>query len=356
MVDRCPPAEACRDAFDRMSKATVAMCMSTTGFSSNAAGSVGDSGGLNSKRRVRMPQQPPRQLQVVGQQPAEQMAGLLRDGSRSIATENDAEYFRELELQRQQQYLRNGFAVSNTRSQPLAQQQQQQRRPHHQPSQSQQVKGMPRPQFDMGLNDLYAPSPVLTNRSVLSNKRNSIGGQVKAEDSPVAFTIPRSEDPTPNPAQQQAHQSQQPQVQYGLSPPNTNFNSGPPSMSDQSPIGQQQYMTSPTSLTPTNLAINNNYLPQNFTQQLNPNMEVDFSNLPEFSNLDFLNDRNLNYAMNGGDVTMGMDGGMGNEGVPAGAGGVNLGFGWGAEGDGHDFSEGGNQLDFFDGFYFGTGV
>lgn len=34
LVDKCPPAEACRDAFDRMSKATIKMCMSTTGFGS----------------------------------------------------------------------------------------------------------------------------------------------------------------------------------------------------------------------------------------------------------------------------------------------------------------------------------
>jgi hypothetical protein len=31
-MEKCPPAEACRDAFERMSKATVQMCMSTTGF------------------------------------------------------------------------------------------------------------------------------------------------------------------------------------------------------------------------------------------------------------------------------------------------------------------------------------
>jgi hypothetical protein len=31
-MQKCPPAEACRDAFERMSKATVQMCMSTTGF------------------------------------------------------------------------------------------------------------------------------------------------------------------------------------------------------------------------------------------------------------------------------------------------------------------------------------
>lgn len=34
LIDKCPPAEACRDAFERMSKATVKMCVSTTGFGS----------------------------------------------------------------------------------------------------------------------------------------------------------------------------------------------------------------------------------------------------------------------------------------------------------------------------------
>ncbi|KAL8929345.1 MAG: hypothetical protein Q9172_000518 [Xanthocarpia lactea] len=36
LSDKCPPAEACRDAFERMSKATVKMCLSTTGFGSPA--------------------------------------------------------------------------------------------------------------------------------------------------------------------------------------------------------------------------------------------------------------------------------------------------------------------------------
>ncbi|KAJ5551858.1 hypothetical protein N7461_006556 [Penicillium sp. DV-2018c] len=34
LMQKCPPAEACRDAFERMSKATVQMCLSTTGFGS----------------------------------------------------------------------------------------------------------------------------------------------------------------------------------------------------------------------------------------------------------------------------------------------------------------------------------
>ena len=32
LVKKCPPAEACRDAFERMSKATIKMSVSTTGF------------------------------------------------------------------------------------------------------------------------------------------------------------------------------------------------------------------------------------------------------------------------------------------------------------------------------------
>jgi hypothetical protein len=38
LIDKCPPAEACRDAFERMSRATVQMCLATTGFSSQTSG------------------------------------------------------------------------------------------------------------------------------------------------------------------------------------------------------------------------------------------------------------------------------------------------------------------------------
>ncbi|KAI4193291.1 MAG: hypothetical protein LQ350_008389 [Teloschistes chrysophthalmus] len=41
LISKCPPAEACRDAFERMSRATVKMCLSTTGFGSQATGAFG---------------------------------------------------------------------------------------------------------------------------------------------------------------------------------------------------------------------------------------------------------------------------------------------------------------------------
>jgi hypothetical protein len=36
MIENCPPAESCKEAFDRMSKATIKMAMSTTGFGPSA--------------------------------------------------------------------------------------------------------------------------------------------------------------------------------------------------------------------------------------------------------------------------------------------------------------------------------
>ena len=36
LSEKCPPAETCRDAFERMAKATVSMVLKTTGFGSRA--------------------------------------------------------------------------------------------------------------------------------------------------------------------------------------------------------------------------------------------------------------------------------------------------------------------------------
>ncbi|RDL35818.1 Zn2 DNA-binding protein [Venustampulla echinocandica] len=61
LIEKCPPAEACRDAFDRMSKATVQMCMSTTGFSTSTRG-------LNSRERRPSHHQRPQPLDANGSQ------------------------------------------------------------------------------------------------------------------------------------------------------------------------------------------------------------------------------------------------------------------------------------------------
>lgn len=48
---KCPPAEVCRDAFNRMAKATITMCMSSTGFGEQAKQALEASKGKSSKPR-----------------------------------------------------------------------------------------------------------------------------------------------------------------------------------------------------------------------------------------------------------------------------------------------------------------
>jgi len=55
MIDHCPPAAACKDAFDRMSKATVQMCMATTGFGPTAIRSQKKDPGASSTAVLRTP-------------------------------------------------------------------------------------------------------------------------------------------------------------------------------------------------------------------------------------------------------------------------------------------------------------
>ena len=64
LVPMCPPAEACRDAFVRMSKATISMVMSTTGFGNRSTlgtqplnSSEGYFGGHSESHRVKQESQ-----------------------------------------------------------------------------------------------------------------------------------------------------------------------------------------------------------------------------------------------------------------------------------------------------------
>jgi len=41
LIEKCPPAEACRDAFKRMSNATIRMCLESTGFGSAVRADAG---------------------------------------------------------------------------------------------------------------------------------------------------------------------------------------------------------------------------------------------------------------------------------------------------------------------------
>lgn len=85
LMHKCPPAEACRDAFERMSKATVQMSLSTTGFGSQVdlsriqtasqqhhtanTGPARDSGRSSFDQRQRFTHVPRRQTQVRQSRP-----------------------------------------------------------------------------------------------------------------------------------------------------------------------------------------------------------------------------------------------------------------------------------------------
>jgi hypothetical protein len=107
LIEKCPPAEACRDAFDRMSKATVQMCMSTTGFGSSA-------GALNNNHRHRP-----------------------HHHHHASPDEKNNDHFNN--------------------SKPL-----------HRPNRA-QPKSRPVPQFDMSLNDLLGPTSDTTQQLAKAN-------------------------------------------------------------------------------------------------------------------------------------------------------------------------------------------
>lgn len=279
LVEKCPPAEACRDAFDRMSKATVQMCMSTTGFSSSASG-------LTSR---------PHRI-------------LAPDTDYHPAPPSNPK-----------------FATSNARNQ----------KHHHEhphASASASASRLPKPHFDMALNDLYAQSPVPPNAQLSNGTRAAAAANVKTEFANDAFGIPRSQMHSPS--------------DYAISPTTT-----------------RDALAAAAAASASEGPIDPALLPSAQQQQQGAGQQMGYLS---DAGLGAAAVANGMYVPGYGDMEFGLDGmeflsEAGGGGAYRGEGGGNvggleLGFGWGAEGEGHDFSEGGNQLDFFDGFYFGTGV
>ncbi|TAQ85825.1 hypothetical protein B7494_g5831 [Chlorociboria aeruginascens] len=133
LIEKCPPAEACRDAFDRMSKATVQMCMSTTGFSSSAQG-------LNSRRKASHHTHP--------------------------NDSNGGDYFNKTTSISRRQANRGPTSNSNPGS----------------------TAGRPKPTFDMGLDNLFSNMPP---QSVQRNTPSTTVA-IKSELEPYASNLPTS--------------------------------------------------------------------------------------------------------------------------------------------------------------------
>jgi len=188
MIEKCPPAEACRDAFDRMSKATIAMVEQTTGFG-------------------------PQALRYIAQaQKVQQHADMPATGERNIQKMNP-----------------NQAMAAPNHGRPQQHQQQQQQH-------AQQAR-RPMPRFDMNLRDLFTDDES-TNRP--SAQRRGPFPMAR----PAAAAVKREGAPgfpgTPTGAAYQQKQIS-PRL-YAPSPPiDPSLQSTPPPMARQSPSQHHYY-------------------------------------------------------------------------------------------------------------------
>jgi hypothetical protein len=269
LIEKCPPAEACRDAFDRMSKATVQMCMSTTGF--------GASSSLSTRRRSHSQSH---QQQYHNQ-----------------STETD--YFSK-------QYQRQSRGPQNS--------------------------SRPKPQFDMGLNDLLG-SPPNSNSTMQTSQpppfgrpdsQNSMGAPSNTSGGVKMEFEPYSTSATPatitGPVRQNTSNSNSQTLgnspsDYAISPPLSAL--------DTSAIDPSLLPSPQTAFSAPGTYGSSVY---------GADMQFPFQNAP---GMDFLQ---------GGWDGNGLDGGGGWNG--------DLGMGMGWDGGAGDHGEGGG-VDLFDGFFFG---
>ena len=183
LIDKCPPAEACRDAFERMSRATVQMCLATTGFSSQASG-------LSSE-----PVAPPRTYRPTDDNTSDQEI----EGSFSP------------DIPSWSNSVQDGSVVNL-----IAQRDQGPRRPL--------------PKFDMNLGDLFSEEMGDNARSSRQNYRSRPGaGSIKMEQqhpphrTPEGFSqqdsILEASNIDPNLQTQQHQQQTERQAQGGFMPP-----------------------------------------------------------------------------------------------------------------------------------------
>ena len=189
MIEKCPPAEACRDAFDRMSKATIAMVEQTTGFGSQA-------------------------LRYIAQaQKVQQHVDVSATGERNIRKMNP-----------------NTAIAPSSHGRPQQQRQQQQQH-------AQQAR-RPMPRFDMNLRDLFTDDES-TNRPSAQRR-----GPFPMARPPVA-AVKREGGAAGFPGTPTGAAYQQKQISprlYAPSPPiDPSLQTTPPPMARQSPSQHHYY-------------------------------------------------------------------------------------------------------------------
>ncbi|PGG95690.1 hypothetical protein AJ79_09917 [Helicocarpus griseus UAMH5409] len=310
LMEKCPPAEACRDAFERMSKATVQMCLSTTGFGSDTA--------------------------TTGVQ-------LGAPAKATVVTDSTTEpSFKPHE----------GHVEGQQSSMPMRTQQQQQQQ--QQPGQRQAVRL--RPQFDMGLHDLF-PSDDGMDEGGRQLQQYRHGGR------PIQHRLRTNSYPAPQyPSRQhyevkyeepriqrqQQHQHTQPQHQhqqhqYTYQNPQHAYNPHLSPITPQNSHSDQDYFSSMEYLDMVSSATTTS--PETATVTAANLSHTIYDHPTAGSDSDGTTDINSMLGFGGGSMSL-IGGGVPNAGT-----GLDLGFGMAVDFQ-HDWSEGAGY-DLFDGFFFG---
>ena len=390
LMDKCPPAEACRDAFDRTARATIKMANSTGGFGQDLPGvsgrgvnlkrrtsgsrgadnsidqrmdwgssrSVGDnlsvsssmmSGSHNRQRHHQQHAHQPHhhQQQHHSRQQADRQARQQHQQSRQFDLASDV-------------YSNSAASVSASSALAAAYQQQQQQAVYQKEQQQQQFRIQQ--QFQAALNAgpiksetdgsgsgfahlRNLPPPPRSNAS--SNNADASGQQqqlVTTPDGSNGLDIDPSMMPSPRVLQQQIQQQQ-------------NMVGSPVVSSPGSVIGGPASGLGPGPGGPGNSGGRGGVYSPSFGDL----QGMDFLQSLSDSNNNNSNTNNNSNKNNNIDLDLDLDGpgggimnnspsflDMGDVGVQS----MDLGFGLGWEGLHHDFSEG-QQLDLFDGFFFG---
>lgn len=299
LIEKCPPAEACRDAFDRMSKATVQMCLSTTGFGASA---VAAQGGLNSRRRSQhQSHSEPRNL-------------------------NPSQDYFDSERQ------------------------------YRQPRAHQSQTSRPKTQFDMGFNDLLSQAQSPPSGSGGQTPQSSFRPPSQnTSNSNVKMELDYTPSPTSSGLVRQNTTQSQSNNQTTIPSPRSPFDSAisPPlsSLDPSTTSGNIDPNLLPSPQTQSRGLTN-------FSYSSTPNQTS--SGYQDLSPFPFTSAPGMDFLQSGGWDLSGSsgitDGGIGTAGNglaytgDLGMGG--MGLGW-DESAGHDFSEGVGGVDLFDGFFFG---
>ncbi|KAF2196801.1 hypothetical protein GQ43DRAFT_238483 [Delitschia confertaspora ATCC 74209] len=315
LIEKCPPAEACRDAFDRMSKATIQMCMSTTGFGPQALRAIQRSSFSGSPM-----QSPP---------------------TTTYSSEPDARSPTDMGVFPPNNYFSQMNSGNGGRR--------------------------PIPRFDMNLRDLFSEDE--TDKRSYSRISNRVSSSMRPPPPPSQSQQTQIK---------QEHQPQQlpphisPQLRH-----QQNYESYDPNLRRASHPHPQQMQDISTTL-PQSHSLSPPLTSQSPSYNMTPSLPYNnFSTIPHsaypdfgFNDLDFLGhfpvpgsaggnggsgggERGGGGGNSGGSRQGGLGEGLGGDTSGAAGGLQDLGFGIGFDGN-HDWSDG-NGFDLFDGFFFGQG-